>query len=210
MQHYVLRNHSNQITLFEGDYESYVDCLEDAVTNNINLQEIDLSNKNLSNANLDNAKMQNANFNNSNLTGANLSESNLQSASFNNTTLYNTCLSYSNLKKANFMNANFGATLINGSNIEKAMFSTLSCFDLDFRSVEKMKGCKFECYDGLMHAMSHHPIVLKGILNKPIVVLDQTITIGMHFLPKTALSKIMEKALIYEKQTVLHDLIKER
>ena len=181
MNNYTLKTHSENKNIFSGTYRSFIDCIEDAVKQNINMSHINLSHKNLSNANLDGAHMPFANFKGANLIGANLSECHLKNANFNDTSLYNTCFAYSELQNSQFLGASFGATLIEGCNAQNCTFSTLSCFDLDFHLTRAMDGCTYIDQNYKHHNMSEPPIILKGLLNTPIIVLDKTAKIGGQF-----------------------------
>jgi len=164
--------------IFAAKTKSFKECLEQAVTQNINLSGANLSFQDLSNAQLDGAKLEKANFKGSNLNGTNLSEAALRQASFNDTDLYNTCFSESDLSVANFEGANFGGTLINHANLTKTTFSTLSCFTLDFSEVTDMEGCIFKTSAGIKHAMSFPPIVILGLCSKPYIILENSICHG--------------------------------
>ncbi|MFP4097161.1 MAG: pentapeptide repeat-containing protein [Alphaproteobacteria bacterium] len=190
MQHFTLRKYTDNSILYSGQYNSFNECLEEAIKKTIELPHIDLSNKNLSNLNADGAIMPYADFSGSNLTGANLSESFLYNANFTNASLYNCCMSYADIRKCDFRGAGFGATLINGANIAESQFSTLSCFDLDFISCINTKNCRFIEPDYTPRDMSYPPTVIKGLLSTPIIV------IGNHI-------KIGEKTLKYETVPIL-------
>ncbi len=183
MNNYTLKTYHENKTIFEGKYPSFIDCIEDAVNQNINLSYLNLKNKNLSNANLDGAHMPYADFKGANLIGCNLSECELQNSIFNDCTLYNTCFAYSDLINSAFLGAGFGATLIDGCNIQNCTFSTLSCFDLNFQLSRAMIGCRYIASNYKHHDMSEPPIILKGLLNTPIIILDKTIKIGGQFFP---------------------------
>ncbi len=202
MPYFALKTHTNQSPLFEGHYPTFINCLETAISQETDLSFIDLKHQNLTNANLDNAHMPNADFSGANLTGTNLSESHLQSAIYFDTTLYNTCLSYSDLKYSNFRGASFGATMIEGCTIKGSIFSTLSCFDLDFPNAHDMHGCTFESIDGILHDMSCHPIIVKGLLNKPIIIMDHTIALGTNILPKALLPKLLNTLSMAEHHPI--------
>lgn len=200
MQHFALKTYTDQSPLFEGHYTTLIDCLETAVSMKTDLSYIDLKHQNLSNANLDNAHMPHANFSGANLTGTNLSESTLNNAIYFDATLYNTCFAYSDLKGSDFRGASFGATMIEGCTIKSSKFSTLSCFDLDFPNAFDMHGCTFEALDGKLHNMSCHPIIVKGFLNKPIIIMDHTIALGTKFLPKKLLPTLLRATSIIDAQ----------
>jgi hypothetical protein len=110
MNTYIITKTTDTTPLFAGQFNSFVECLETAVTQRVNLTSANLANKNLSNANIDDAIMPGANLTNTNLTGTNLSESDLTGANFTNASLYNTCLCYADLTNCNFAYTSFGAT----------------------------------------------------------------------------------------------------
>lgn len=205
MPYFTLHKHTDRTEIFSGHYASFAECLEDAVENKINLVSINLQNKDLSNANLDGAHMPNARFTSANLSGTNLSEAHLMNAIFYNCSLFNTCLSYSDLSKSDFRGANFGATLIDGTNMQDCIFSTLSCFDLDFYFTTNMTGCLFVSEDGNIHKMSKHPMVLKGFMNTHIIILDNTIKIGIKTFPRAILPELMNMIGSYGKQALFND-----
>ena len=178
MKHYQLQTINNSTILFEGTFLSFQDCLETAINQKINLDQINLSNQNLSNANLDNAIIPRADFTGANLTGANLSESYLRGAHFKNTTLYNTCLCYSNLSECSFKDSFFGATDIFGAILRKSHFSTLSCFTLNFSTARHMEECTFINPNGTISKMSQPPIVINGLINQPLIIMDNEIKAG--------------------------------
>lgn len=191
MQYYTLTKHTDNTAIFSGYYPTFTHCLEDAVEKQINLSYVDLKSHNLTNANLDGANMPCADLSGANLTGANLSEANLTQAIFYNADLYNTCLAYSDFRNSDFRSASFGATMIEGCNMRNCIFSTLSCFDLEFTLTDDIGGSLFAMPDGGLHHMSKHPIVLKGLLNTPIIILDQAVKIGEKIFPRNLLSTFL-------------------
>lgn len=197
MRYYSLKKHTNNKTIFAGYYNSFTECLEDAVKKKLDLSFIDLSHQNLINANLDMANMPHAHLIGANLSGANLSEANLKLSIFHHSSLYNCCLSYSNLESSDFTSADFGSTLIEETNLDQCIFSTLSCFDLDFQLAATMNGCIFVDNNGTSLNMSTPPIIIKGILNTPVVIMDQAIKIGTRILPRTVMPTLIRAAEIY-------------
>ncbi|MGH1377517.1 MAG: pentapeptide repeat-containing protein [Alphaproteobacteria bacterium] len=205
MQHFKLFEYKNSTEIFSGYFESFRDCLEEAIIKNKDLSNVNLKNKDLSNANLDNASMPGAVFINTNLSGANLSEANLENSIFYNCSLYNTCLSFSNLQSCDFRNANFGATLIDNSDMSNCIFSTLSCFDLDFHFTKNMSGSIFVSDEKNIHQMSKHPMVLKGFLNTHIIIFDNSIKIGMRTFPKSMLPDLINVINLSAKHSSTND-----
>lgn len=193
MQNYQLRSIKDDAILFEGRFDTFKACLERAVTDRVALHCVDLRNQNLTNANLDDALMPGADFSGSNLTGANMSESYFKDASFNGAALYNTCFCDSNLSACNFENAAFGATDIHGAIITRARFSTLSCFGLDFVTARAMIGCIFINPDGTPCPMSRPPLVIRGLGNDILVLLDHHTKTGHNITESQRLRGILEK-----------------
>lgn len=166
----------------------------------------DLRNKNLSNAHLDDAILPHADFSGANLSGTNLSEAYLKGAKFAGAALYNTCLSYSNLRGCDFLDANFGATDIFGTIISNAQFSTLSCFSLDFTGVRKMESCIFIGNDGRFSEMSKPPIVIKGLHNKPIIIMDHDVRAGHNTINTKRTMELAQKISMRELRKRLRTL----
>ncbi len=193
MKLYQLRSTQNTKILFEGQFETFKDCVEQAVADKIPLPYIDLSHQNLTNANLDDAIMPHADFTQSNLSGANISEAYINGGNFSNASLYNTCFCDSNLAGSNFDGAFFGGTDIFGSLISRSQFSTLSAFSLDFTTVRQMRDCIFITTQGQICRMSRPPIVISGASHKPIIIMDDTIKAGNNIIDHKRLAPLAQK-----------------
>lgn len=178
MSNFTITSHKDNSLLFQGNFNSFPDCLEEAITQNTDLRHADLHSKNLSNSNLDDAKLHGADFTGSNLSGTNLSESDLSQCNFSNATLFNTCLAYSNLQDSQFEGAQFGATDITGANLSCCIFSGLSCFTLNFIEAREMEGCSYKDTNKGILPMNKPPIVIMGLHSTPIACLDDTIKLG--------------------------------
>lgn len=192
MQLFTLNRYTDNSSIFSGYYTSITACIEHAVEQKLDLSYINLKNQNLTNANIDMAHMPHACLNGTNLTGCNLSEANLEKASFLNTSLYNTCLSYSRLRQCNFAGAAFGATLIDGADMRDCQFSTLSCFDLDFHLTHSTIGSTFITTDNISHPMSNTPAIFKGVLNTPIIILDDIVKVGTQYFSSRAIPPLIQ------------------
>lgn len=178
MQNYKLITITTRETLFAGFFKNFTTCLETAIVKKIPLNNIDLRGRNLTNANLDDGIFSDADFSNTNLTGANMSETYCRNANFENASLFNTCLAYSNMSNCNFKGASFGATDMSASLIDGAQFSTLSAFTIDFSKVRQMRNCTFHADDLAVSKLSKPPIVITGLRNSPIMMLDDDIYHG--------------------------------
>lgn len=182
MRVFSITSYIDNTILYEGQFSSMKACLEQAVSENTPLRHANLTKLNLANANLDDAALEHAGFKGSNLTGANLSEARLLGSNFTNTSLYNTCLAYSNLQNCDFRHVSFGATDITGSTINNNLFTLGSCPHLDLMHVESMENCIFEHAED-QHRLSYPPMVLQGVTNTPIILLDTLMIIGDQTLP---------------------------
>lgn len=156
--------------LFEGVFTSFKDCIETAVSQNIDLSHADLSFKNLTNIELDDGFLTCANFSGSNLTGANLSEANLFATNFSYTSLFNTYFTHSDLRHSRFDYASFGATDFSHCNISDAYFTGESCFHQDFMNVQSMERCIFGTREGEILQCSEPPVVILGLRRHPIAL----------------------------------------
>ena len=202
MKHFSLRKHTDKTILYEGEYGSLKHCLEDAIKRNIDLSHINLRNQNLSNANIDGANMHDADFSGSNLSGANLSEALLHNSNFRETSLYNCCMSHSDLRECDFSGAGFGGTLIDYADLGGSRFSTLSCFDLDFVYCKSLEECKFIDPGNKHYEMSGAPIVIKNMLNTPIIIFDKTVKIGEKTIKRSAMPKLLSVLSSYGYQQI--------
>lgn len=183
MAYFVIKSYQDNSILAEGEFPSLITCIEDCITNNVTLRYADLGYCNLMNGNFDGADFSHICFKGSNLTGVNLSEANLDFARFHHADLFNACFAYSTIKNADFSNANFGATDITQTELDYTLFSNLSCFDLNFFAAKSMNHCQYRASEGVLCKMTKHPIVIKGALNTPIIILDQVIKIGSELFP---------------------------
>ncbi len=188
-----LKSHKDGTTLYQGEFNNIIQCLERAITEHVDLRNISLIKQNLSNANLDEGMLENANFSGSNLTGANLSECELMGANFNSSAPYNTFLCYSDMQNCNFENTSFGATDITGSNIKGSIFSTLSCFDLDFNLAKDMSECRFQDISGNICDMSRPPVIIKGLPAGQMIFMDKTIKIAGKIAQYSQLSAVLKE-----------------
>lgn len=168
-QYIVIPSHAEkQKILFEGVFSSFVDCVETAVCQNVDLRYADLSYKNLTNGELDNGCFAYARFKGANLTGANLSEANCFGADFSCASLFNTCFAQSDLRHSRFDYASFGATDFSRCDISDAFFSGSSCFHQDFMHVKTMDRCVFGTHENELLFCSEPPIVVLGLKTHPI------------------------------------------
>ena len=178
--------------LFEDKAESYQTFVEQAVTQNINLDHADFRFRNMTGFTLDGAQMHHADFTGCNLDGANLSESDLSYADFTDCTLYNACLAHSNLRAGNFMRAFFGATDITGGDLSDASFSSLSCFSLNFATAGSTQGAHFRSADGRVSQMTDTPIIIHGLDPQPLIFIDKDMYLGHRSLRKNRAAEILK------------------
>lgn len=209
MKNCSIRSYKNNRIIFSGNYTSITECIEDAIALNVDLSFVDLRNLDLSNGNFDGAYMPGSLLTGCNLSGANLSESHLRGCEFSFASLYNTCLCYSNLSYSDFLSTNFGATDIAGANISHCQFTTLSCFDLDFWNVQDMNQCIYITPDGITCEMSSRPVIIKGLLHTPVIMMDKVAKIGNTLIPREdipAITSIIERHIGTHNPQILQNL----
>jgi uncharacterized protein YjbI with pentapeptide repeats len=192
MKQFRIQNRFTRDVLFKGRFSSFAACLEAAVAQGCDLTGADLRHKNLINASLDTAYMPQADLSYSNLSGANLSEGCLRGAVLRYSALFNVCFCYSDLRSCDFSEAHFGGTDISGCDISQATFSALSCFDLDFWHTARMEGCHYLGLNGRMSMMNTRPVVLKGLMHQPIIILDEDVHIGAGSFPRRFLPGLLD------------------
>lgn len=171
MRKYTIHSKNQTNPIFSGNFLTFSNCLEAAISDNVNLNHADLSNQNLSNANLDDAKLKYANFKGTNLTGANLSEAQLQGSDFSNAALFNTCMAYSQLQNCQFHFSRFGGTDMTASDLSFSHFKGLSFFKLNFADLYAMHDCTFQNAQDQIVKTSQPPIVIMGIKPKPLILI---------------------------------------
>ena len=192
MKNYKLVSAKTGETLFAGFFQDLKTCLEEAVIRRIPLHHINLKGQNLCNANLDDGIFGYADFSGTNLTGANLSESYCKGANFSETSLFNTCFAYSNLSMCKFKEASFGATDMTAALISGSEFSSLSAFSIDFTKIKQMNHCAFISHDGSVSSLSTAPIVITGLDQLPIIMLDEHIYRGHKRLASKPANRLLK------------------
>lgn len=165
-------------TLFEGKFESFSECLEQAIDEQIDLSGANLTRQNLSTTNLDNALLSGADLSFSNLNHANLSEGNFMNANFFGANMVAACMAESDYSKCNFLGCSFGANILVGSIFDHCMFSTLSAFQLPFSEAESMQSCYFYFEDELLFSNSKPPVVVLGLSSEPVIISESSIYLG--------------------------------
>ncbi|MCB1680499.1 MAG: pentapeptide repeat-containing protein [Alphaproteobacteria bacterium] len=186
-----IKNNLEKRTLYAGEFHSMVECVQQAVSDNTNLAGADLSFCDLSNANLDGALMPGAILRGANLTGANLSEAVLTGCDLTNALLCNACLCESDLSLSRFEGALFGATQIAEATLSGSVFSTLSAWDLDFVNAREIHDCRFLQTDGSIIPFSSPPVVIRGLLHTPVIILGNTVKIGPFITPSSQILQIV-------------------
>ena len=115
-----IKSRWSDAVLFEGEYASQKECLQNAVEKKANLNGANLTRANLTRANLDGANLDGANLTRANLYGANLTRANLDGANLNGANLYVANLTRANLYVANLTRANLDGANLDGANLNGA------------------------------------------------------------------------------------------
>ncbi len=110
-----IKNHWNNIILFEGEFGSLKLCIEAAVKKNANLQDAYLRDANLQDADLRGANLQDADLQDANLQDAYLRGANLQDAD-----LRGADLQRADLQRANLRGAGLRGADLRGADLQRA------------------------------------------------------------------------------------------
>lgn len=178
-----LKSHLTGEEIFEGHYENARQAVEDAVSQGVILDGVDVSHMNLACANLDDAQMAGARCHGTNFNGANLSEAVLDFADFTGAELSHACLAASSLNHVNFSEASFASTDVTDAVITRCQFTCPSVFTTLFCRAAHFKDCLYYCDKGHARQMNDVPIFIYG-LPMEIVCLDNEIKIGRDFIAK--------------------------
>lgn len=171
----VLRSNTHDI-LYEGHHTSYKKALEQALMDNVGLDDLNAQGRNLRAANLDGLYLNGGNFRNCDLTDANLSEASLTGCLFDNATLFDACFCYSDLVKCYFTDTRFGLTDFSEASLTGCSFSGISWLMSDLSRTHSMHGNVF-MHDESLIRMSTPPIVIRGLKNI-MALFDDKILVG--------------------------------
>jgi hypothetical protein len=115
-----IKNRYSDEIIHECDFETFKDCVEDAVRKGTSLAYANLKNANLYDADLAYASLYRANLENANLKGANLAGANLYYANLKNANLALANLKNANLENADLEGANLAFANLKNANLENA------------------------------------------------------------------------------------------
>ncbi|MAZ75955.1 MAG: hypothetical protein CMH31_01485 [Micavibrio sp.] len=164
-------------TLFKSSHLTIKESVEEAISEGVCLDGINLRKANLSGARLDMAKMPNACFWGADLTGADMSDGCFDGADFRTAVLKDACLSEGSFISANFHGAYCSQMLIDGADFTKARFSCPSIFSCDLSTTSHLDGAIYSHHGEIDCPLSNAPIIIKG-LDQPVVIMGQDILIG--------------------------------
>jgi uncharacterized protein YjbI with pentapeptide repeats len=158
-------------TIYEGYHSNLKQTVEYAVTHNINIHGIDLSNTDLRHINLDGVLIVDANFNGSNLSGANMSEAEFINCDFSKSNLSNACLCYSNINRCNLKYTHFFETDIAMSSFVFCDFQGISSLQLDYHKAFKLEALTFTHLEEIIPFSAPPTLIRQG--EKYIAILDK-------------------------------------
>jgi len=193
-----LKNHKTAEALYEGAFSTVVSCVEQAISERVTMDEVDLSYQNLSYANFDNGSFKRAKFTGANLHEANLSECDFTGADLSHTDLTMACLAISRLYACDMRGASLGLTDVTDAEIMGCRFSCPTIFDTAFHRCHIFQDCLYYDDTGAVLPLATPPIVIKG-LPKSMTILDHHIQIGHEIFEKSdhaRLCTLPEYALI--------------
>jgi len=115
-----IKNHWNNIILFEGEFGSLKLCIEAAVKKNANLQDAYLRGANLQDADLRGANLQRADLQRANLRGADLRGAGLRGANLQRANLRGAGLRGADLRGADLQRADLQRADLRGADLQRA------------------------------------------------------------------------------------------
>lgn len=158
--------------LYEGQHRDLKEAIEYAISQNIPLNEIDLSYKKLRHINLDGVHIKSASFKGADLRGANMSEAQFISCDFSESLLDDVCFCYSDILYCNFRLSHFHTTDISMATLDFCEFEGLSLFDIDFHTAYRLRHLTFTSRNKTHHFSSLPALVTQG--KNHLVILDNT------------------------------------
>lgn len=163
--------------LYEGRFSSVKQGVEMAVSDGVVLDNINLRQANLAGVDMDKAKMAQACFWGANLKGADMSDGDFTKADFRTANFLDTCLVDTFCAGANFDGAYFSRTILRGADLSQTRFSCPSIFTTDLVEVRAMEGAIYSHLGEVDCALSHAPIIIRG-LQKPLIFMDDVALVG--------------------------------
>lgn len=149
-------------TLYEGYHHNLTQAVEYAISQNIQLHGINLSDADLQHINLDGVRLNDGNFKGANLSGANMSEGEFINCDFSATDLSNACLCYTNFSKCNFKYSLFAGIDIAMSSLILCAFQGLSALQIDYHKAFKCESLTFTHFDNIINFSTPPTIIKQG------------------------------------------------
>lgn len=163
-------------TLFEGEFASWKECLESAITAGVSLDHLQLENADLSAANLDGASLDYARITHCNLRGANLSEASLIKSQWTGCDFTEACLMDTQAVNAKFTQCRMGQMDVAYADLRGAMIDCPAFLKNDFTRSTHMGGAVFMTH-GSVYSISRGPVFVRGMA-LDVVLMDEHVLIG--------------------------------
>ena len=176
MQTIQLTSWSTNEILFQGQFNSFRECLENAIDKGVILNFLCLENQDLSLANLDGAIMNDAHIRYCNFRGANLSECELQKTHWTGCDMTEVCFKDTDLVCAKFQQCKMRDVHMQFADMRGMMVTCPEFLKGDFSRTPHMGGSVFLA-NGTAYAMSRPPVFVRG-MPIDIVLLDDHIILG--------------------------------
>lgn len=164
-------------TLFKSSYVTIKESVEEAVSEGVCLDYINLRKANLVGAHMDMAKMHGACLWGADLTSADMSDGCFDDADFRTVILKDACISDGSFINANFHGAYCSQMLVDGADLSGSKFSCPSIFSCDLVSAKSLKNSTYSHHGEIDCPLSDPPIVIRG-LDKQVVIMGSDILVG--------------------------------
>jgi uncharacterized protein YjbI with pentapeptide repeats len=148
--------------LYEGYHHNLTQAVEYAISQNIQLHGINLSDADLQHINLDGVRLNDGNLKGANLSGANMSEGEFINCDFSATDLSNACLCYTNFSKCNFRYSFFAGIDIAMSSLILCDFQGLSALQIDYHKAFNCESLTFTHFENIINFSTPPTIIKQG------------------------------------------------
>lgn len=182
-QFHLVNYHTDQI-IFDGWFQSFAHCVEQAIVEGVCLDGVNMSGQDLSCGNMDDAHMSGAYCKGANFAGANLSEGVFDNIDFASCDLTNVCFAVSSLMDVDFMNSSFHGCDVTDAVVRHCRFSCPSMFTVQWQRAAIFSDCAFMDDEFGLIRMNKPPVLIQG-LPQTIVILDDVVRVGAHYILKS-------------------------
>ncbi len=163
-------------TIFRGQFDSWKECLEAAISQGVSLDYLHLEDADIGAANLDGAKMSYARMRRCRLAGANLSETTLIKSEWTDCDMRDVSMSDVSAVGARFLGTRMNGVDVAYADLRATLVSCTEFLKIDVSHSTHLSGSAFVA-QGHVCPMTRGPIFVRG-LGLDTVLLDEHVVLG--------------------------------